>query len=48
MLAVYTLTDLVSNCPNFFIINFEQVYYEIFLSEKSFFKSNCFEITQKI
>ena len=37
MLAVYVLSDLVSSCLNFFINNFEQVYYEYFLSQKSFF-----------
>ena len=31
ILAFYTLSDLVSNHPKFFIINFEQVYYQIFL-----------------
>ena len=30
MLAVYTLSDLVSNYPKLFVINFVQVYYQIF------------------
>ena len=30
--SLYILPDLVSNHPNFYIISFEQVYYEIFLS----------------
>ena len=37
MLAVYILSDLASNHPNFYIISFEEVYYKICLSEKSFF-----------
>ena len=43
MVAVYTLFDLVSSCPIFFIINFEQeeqVYYERFLSFSAFCKVN--------
>ena len=30
MLPVYTLSDLASNDPNFFITSFEQIYYDFY------------------
>ena len=37
LLAIYTLSYLISKCPSFFLVDFEQAFYEIFFVWKSSF-----------